>query len=445
MRVLLLAHVFPPHPEVGALRAAGLLAAFRDAGHQVTLVTEPLPGEVPRIPPGSGPDVRVISVEPGLPYTARLGRALQRLRLIRAAPPGGAGARVAPDSAPGPGPLRRLLRAVLGIPDDANYCIAPFARAGQAALREGADLIYSSAPPFSLHLSARRLRRRSGIPWVAEFRDPWVHPGSTRPPARHPLTSGIDRFLERRVLASADAIVMATESAKEHVAHRLPASERGRVLVARNGIPDWGEPPPLPGGSTPFRIVHTGTLYQDRNPAGFFAALAQYVRHSGITPSRLQIEMIGRQYQGTSVTALVERMGVREFVQFEDWLPHEQVRERLFRANALLLFAQGQPLQVPNKLYEYLAVRRPILAFVDQHGESTRILERFPESRLFFGAEPEPVVAVLRELLERPLTGRPAPAPTAMESLSTRVQLGALVAELERRFGKAQRSHSARA
>ena len=436
MRVLLLAYVFPPHPEVGALRAANLLAAFRAAGHQVTLVTEPLPAQVPVIPPGPGPEVRVICVEPGLPYATRLGRVLRMSRKTAANLTGATDAGRQPPRSDSPGPLRRFLLATLGIPDDANYSIAAFARAGIAVLREGVDLIYSSAPPFSLHLSARRIHRAGTTPWVAEFRDPWTHAASSRPPALHPLTRGIDRWLERRVLAGADGIVVATEAAKEHIARLLPAHQRAPILVARNGIPDWGPALPRTAGG-PFRIVHTGSLYMGRDPADFFKALALYVRQSGVTPAQIQIELIGdaRRYQGRSVVGMVEQAGLSEFVRFEDWLPHAEVRQRLWRADALLLFAQGQPLQVPNKLYEYLAVRRPILAFVDREGESARILGEFSQSRLLFDADPGPVVRALAELLAGPAPVPPAADSAALAALSTRTQLARLVDELGRRFG----------
>jgi len=437
VRVLLLSYVFPPHPEVGALRAANLLIAFRDAGHQVTLVTEPLPGQVPAIPPGAGPEVKVVSVEPGLPYAMRLGRILRGVRRPRA---GGSAAPTADEPIRAqprpPGPLRSLLLSALSIPDDANYSIAAFTRAGTEALRQGADLIYSSAPPFALHLSARRLHRRSGIPWVAEFRDPWTHPATSRPAALHPLTRGVDRWLERRVLRDADAIVMATEAAKDHVARQLPPERGNRLLVALNGIPEWEAPPPVPPGRHPFRLVHTGSLYMGRDPSDFLAALAAYVRRSGATPSDLAVELIGdaRHYQGTPVAATVERLGLNGFVRIEDWLPHAEVRARLFQADALLLLAQHQPLQVPNKLYEYLALRRPILAFVDQEGESARLLRQFPQSRLCYGPDPEQAARVLEELVER--RGEPAlPDAAALAALSARAQMRQLVDELGRRFG----------
>ena len=79
------------------------------------------------------------------------------------------------------------------------------------------------------------------------------------------------------------------------------------------------------------------------------------------------MRLIGRcrEFQGRPVSALVAERGLSEIVRIDDWLPHDQVRVEMLEADALVLFAQHQPLQVPNKLYEYLATGRPILAFVD--------------------------------------------------------------------------------
>lgn len=48
--------------------------------------------------------------------------------------------------------------------------------------------------------------------------------------------------------------------------------------------------------------------------------------------------------------------------------------ERVRSADSLLLLALEQPDQVPNKVYEYLGTRRPILAIADAKGETAQML-----------------------------------------------------------------------
>ena len=76
------------------------------------------------------------------------------------------------------------------------------------------------------------------------------------------------------------------------------------------------------------------------------------------------------------VRAHVDAAGLGDIVHFVDWVPHETGQVLIRDADLLLLLAQRQPLQVPNKLYEYLGSRNPILAFADARGETARMLER---------------------------------------------------------------------
>jgi hypothetical protein len=62
------------------------------------------------------------------------------------------------------------------------------------------------------------------------------------------------------------------------------------------------------------------------------------------------------------------------FVRIQDWLSHAAAWAIVDEADVLLLLAQEQPDQIPNKLYEYLGGRRRILAFADANGETARML-----------------------------------------------------------------------
>ena len=96
---------------------------------------------------------------------------------------------------------------------------------------------------------------------------------------------------------------------------------------------------------------------------------------------------------------------------------------------ALLLLAQNQPDQVPNKLYEYLGTRRTILAFVDQDGESAAMLRQVGGHYLFSGSEEAPV----EEAIIRLVTRRDGPTPgddRLLEAWTTRAQMNQLVTRI---------------
>jgi len=65
MRVLIFSHAFPPHPEVGSLRAAKVSEAFAAAGHEVHVVTTRLGAELEAIrAPGDGITLRKVRALP---------------------------------------------------------------------------------------------------------------------------------------------------------------------------------------------------------------------------------------------------------------------------------------------------------------------------------------------------------------------------------------------
>lgn len=383
MHVLLIAQAYPPYPAVGALRARKVAQALRAAGHTVSVVTERLDGDAAALRVDE-PGLRVHTVAIGLQYRLRVVRLLRRLRGGGAAAAAGDAdsdptALEVPDgdaTAAGarPGFARRLVLALLWLPDDEQRFIGPTVRAANAIIRDGVDLIYSTAPSFSSHVAALLLKRRHGIRWVAEFRDPWTDQRTGRANAI-PFVERAHRWLERRCLLAADRIVAVTEGARRSLAAKLPERERGKVVLALNGIDEIAEPAVerVPG---PFRILYAGTFYHNRDPRPFLEALARLRRELAVTPADVRVDFAGhcRTYDDVSVEAEVARHGLQDLVHFHDWMPQAAMHAMLRDADLLFLIALGQPMQVPNKVFDYLGTRRPILAVVDDRGESADMI-----------------------------------------------------------------------
>src|SRR5688572_3196776 len=376
----------------------------------------------------------------GAPFAKRLHGLLSRLRPGTGSNGNGAMESSADaasrESGEPSGALRQLVLAILSVPDLDQHMILPLVQEGRRVLSEGVDLVYSTAPPFSGHVAGLLLRELTRTPWVAEFRDPWNHPWSDRLAPRHPATRGLDSLLERWVLRRADAVVAVTEAARGLLVSRLPEGQHDKVLLARNGIPDSTvrEPSSLKRGAGPFTILYAGSLYLSRDPVRFLEGLARFIAVRQLRPGDLQVRFIGRcsEFENASVAGLAERLGLTGYLHVEDWVPFEEIGKLTRSADVLLLFAQKQPLQVPNKVYEYIAVGTPILGFVDREGESARLLRDTCDAELLFDPDPAEVSAALERLYDA-RAAHPERRPPPRE-LRTDVQLGNLVEELTRRF-----------
>ena len=115
-----------------------------------------------------------------------------------------------------PHPLSKVL-----VPEPLVAAWAPFARSRALRLnrRERFDCVITSSPPESAHAVGRALSRR-GVAWVADLRDAWTFE-PIRPPFPTAVQRRLDERLERRWLASADAVVCVSRPAADDLRRRL--------------------------------------------------------------------------------------------------------------------------------------------------------------------------------------------------------------------------------
>ena len=435
MRVVLVAHSFPPHPLVGSFRAAKIAGAFQEAGHEVDVITSRI--EADEAGPRTVPDgVRVqtirawphpIDLYQRLPMLLRKKRALSG----RASARSGLGTSGLPVKESGKRGIRHSILALLRVPDrNQGFSMAatfPTLR----ACREGADLLYTTGPPHSSHITGYIVRQMTGVPWVAELRDPW-DAGPSRLAGDVGLARRLNRRMEHRVLQAADRIVVVTEGARRLYCDLFPAMRR-RIVLARNGV-DRIEEPPRGGATGPIVLSHLGSLYGRRDPVPFLEALGA-ARRAGRLPERgVVVQFVGLISEDFEPRAIetMRRLEIESMVRMISYKSPEEVRDISLESDALLLIAPEQPIQIPNKLYEYIGTRRPILAIVDEQGESADVLRSTGGATLVYHNVAELIRGGLETLLAELATGDvPVPDVDALDTLRSQRIYPALIRSLD--------------
>jgi glycosyltransferase involved in cell wall biosynthesis len=416
MTVVLVAYHYPPDPAVGSLRAAKVARAFREAGHEVHVVTAGLPDDAEtRAPVPAGAIIH--SITP-IRSTREVYTALKsRWSCLRRRPDGDGASRTTPWVPPASvAAWKRFLFSLMWLPDDRLGFILPAWRVFRSLGRNKIDLVYTTCPPYSPHLVGLLVKWRMRVRWVAEFRDPWA--ANTQKPwwVRSQAVDAVDAWLEVMCLRRADHIVSVSEGIHKRLFARLEPEQRNRCVVIRNGIERLAK---RDGGGRepgPFRIVYVGTFYYSRDPRPFLRSLAAVRRKRGLGPEGLRVDLVGlcRWFGAVSVEEEVQNLGLGNVVRFCDWVPPATVRTILDQVDLLLLLAQDQPDQVPNKLYEYLGTRKPILAFADAHGETAHMLRQVGGH---FVVEDEDETAAARAIETVLSRGQPIGASRAGEAL----------------------------
>jgi hypothetical protein len=251
-------------------------------------------------------------------------------------------------------PLAELFINLVRIPDQQNGWLPYAIPAAKRLLKHyPADVIYASGPPFSTFFIARTLSRKFSIPWVAEYRDGWSrYVYAPKPEWRQ----SIDAYLERRVSRTAAAIVAVSGPWAEHYRERFQSP----TVAIYNGFDPDGLPhrsQRMPAPAEPLSIVYMGALYGGlRDPSVLYEA----IKRSGLTPKQLKICYYGPT--AAEIYPLAEKLDVLDFVVLKDRVPYRTSLETQRASDVLLLLQSPEdPRNVPAKIFEYLALCRPIL------------------------------------------------------------------------------------
>jgi hypothetical protein len=253
----------------------------------------------------------------------------------------------------------------------------PYARtaAAKAVVLHRPNVVLTSGPPHFTHLLGRFVQKTYGLPWVADFRDPWVTTegfrGPTRPAERWEL------YWERQVMRCADAILANAPGALALFRSAYPAFA-GKTSCLTNGFDpeSFPERPASPAGERegPVRILHAGELYAGRDPRPLLDAIAG-IPAGSVPPFRL--EFLGRTTyeKDADLPAEARLRGIESLVLCRGQVGYRQSLAEMCGADVLLLMdSPGRKVGVPAKLYEYIGAGRSILLTGEEEGDSAAIL-----------------------------------------------------------------------
>jgi peptidoglycan/xylan/chitin deacetylase (PgdA/CDA1 family) len=235
-------------------------------------------------------------------------------------------------------------------------------------------VLWSTFPIATSHLIALALHRISGLPWVADFRDPMLQSSY---PVSKPQRA-IYGWIERQTITRCSAAVFTTHSAMLSYRARFPQLAPDKFHVIENGFDEDGFKGAAPSTRAPgerLTLLHSGVLYDTgRDPSPFLEALAA-LKAAGKTSAATLRVVLRAPGEMKLIGALVERYQVADIVKVEPPIPYRDALQEMLDADGLVVF-QGTPFntQIPAKIYEYFRARKPVLALVDPAGETARVL-----------------------------------------------------------------------
>lgn len=237
------------------------------------------------------------------------------------------------------------------------------------------DVVLTTGPPHSVHLIGKALNGKYGLPWVADFRDPWCSWGNEVPYTNK--TFLLERFWERSVFRNASVVVANTENTAEmfrqvfpHAANRIAFVANGYDPLDITTLREQEQP------NDRLELLHSGSIYANRDPRPIAEALEKISNKQGGSVRDPVLRLVG-QCLDAELKADLKASGLERWVEFSNSVPYLEATKRMRSADLLVLLdSPGRTLGVPAKLYEYIGSQRPIIALAEHDSDTSLVLKR---------------------------------------------------------------------
>ena len=301
------------------------------------------------------------------------------------------------------------VRGNLFRPDPRCLWIGPSVRFLKKYLSEHpVDLIVSTGPPQSMHMIGLRLSRETGLPWIADFRDPWTKIFYFKHLSMTPATERWHKKMEKKVLDEASAVVAVSPLVQQE----FQAMTDTPVELITNGFDecDFSSEPctqAYGGASQEFTITHTGLFAADGNPTVLWDVLAEKCQADKALRKLLRIKLIGKT-DDQILKALKDR-GLESSLINMGYQTHSVAVDQQRQASVLILPLRKEPeyrAVLPGKLFEYLASQRPILGIGQPDGAMAMIVNETGTGTVIDWNDKEGISQYIEQCWKRHLEGR---------------------------------------
>jgi glycosyltransferase involved in cell wall biosynthesis len=278
-------------------------------------------------------------------------------------------------------PLQRILRFVRGnffIPDArVGWNRYAYKAAKNEILHQKFDAVITTGPPHSTHLVGLKLKRKLGVRWLADFRDPWTDIYYYNQLMHLPVVKKRDLFLEKLVLNEADEILTVGNTLKKSLEGKV---DNQLVRVVPNGFDTADFKQFSIDKPKRFTITYTGTLAEQYNISAFLDACILMKQQD----MDFAIRFVGQV--ADSVVAKFAHAGLSSQLELIPYVEHHEALNYLSKSSALLLVLPDIPGNkgiLTGKLFEYLASGLPIIGIGPQDSDTAEVLNETQAGKMF--------------------------------------------------------------
>lgn len=239
--------------------------------------------------------------------------------------------------------------------------------------KEDINYIFSSSYPYTVHLIALEAKKKTNLPWVADFRDPWI--------GNSPMTAGHsekrkkrEENLEAEVVAHADKVIMVTQPICENYKRRYP-KYKDKFVTITNGF-DANDFKSLEIiKEDKFTICYSGIVAKGQTPETLLKAMEKLLSEDEKYVKNMKVKFIG--FILDEYINLIKASRVNEIFEKIDYMPHSKCISHMKGAdiNLIILTDEDESRSVfSGKIFDYIGSERPILGIMPCDGVASNLI-----------------------------------------------------------------------
>jgi glycosyltransferase involved in cell wall biosynthesis len=253
------------------------------------------------------------------------------------------------------------------------------------------DVIWSSSPIPSTHVIANKLATKHGIPWLADYRDPFHYMNGSA----GKWLDKVHRRIDQTTLKNASHLTFATAAVKDLYQKKYKDLITEKSTVIENGYDEanFQRLERLENKSTPFSdkkfsLYYCGVLYPNgRDPTPIFEAMSMLQNQGVINSDNFELIFQGAG-DGKEFADKIKTLALGQLIEFIEPVPFIQALNNMTQADTLLLIQDSRfNKQIPGKIYEYLRTQKPLLVKADPNGETAKLAIKFSEVTVGYNNE----------------------------------------------------------
>jgi len=238
--------------------------------------------------------------------------------------------------------------------------------------------IISIGTPHSTHLIGKKLSQIFDIPHLPFFSDPWTSISYYRHFKRNFLAERLDNYFEKSVLENARKVIFVTQNTRDEYIRKYNfLKDKTNILYWGYNEADFARLNEFSKNTMKTEILlHAGNLFDYQNPVNFWQTIRKRIDFG----RKMILRFTGTV--GSGIRKSIKENGLSDYCEYLGFLPYSQLLKELSAADYLLVCPYDSR-HVPGKLFEYLRIGKPIIAFCDDNTEISNILKETRAGMLF--------------------------------------------------------------